>query len=271
MAEQADGYGPPVDHSDRWRRLMALDPSHLRVADAVAVIDSVRTGIDPDETLARLDQMAATCPGGGFDEVHRHLFSTLGFGGDLDHYHHERNSLLSSVLDRRRGLPILVAVVTSDVAAQRDVSLLPVGMPGHFLLRHDGDPPTFIDAFGGGTLLDVAGCEALFRRTNGPSPRFTASMLAPTAPHDVVVRVLNNLKGTYSATGDLANLRWVLELRAGVPGVPDAEAFERAAVLDELGRHDDAADVLDDLARRTDGQVAAAAAHRSRALRARNN
>lgn len=250
---------------------MAGDPAELRLAEPIALIDAARTGLDPDEQLARLDHLAADCTDDSFDAVHRHLFEEEGFTGDPDHYHHERNSLLSTVLDRRRGLPILLSVVAIDVAAQRHVTLHPIGMPGHFLVRHDGATRVYVDPFDAGSLLDVEGCAALFRRSNGPSPPFLPSLLDPVEPLAVIARVLANLRGTYAAGGDLANLRWVLELRSEIPGIPVVEAFERAAVLDELGRHDDAAEVLDALADDPDERVVTAAGHRARALRARNN
>ena len=250
---------------------MATDPATWRLAEPVAVIDAVRTGNDPDDTLGRLDALAASGGGPSFDAVHRLLFETLELRGPTDQYDHERNSLVSQVIDRRRGLPILLAVVAIDIAAAHDVELTPIGMPGHFLLRHEEDPATFIDAFDGGTLLDEVGCEALFRRSQGPGPAFGAAMLVPAPADEVVARVLANLRATYARRGDLAQLRWVLELRSSVPGVPVVEAFERSAVLDELGRHDEAAEVLDALVDHPDERVATAANHRSQALRARYN
>jgi hypothetical protein len=83
--------------------------------------------------------------------------------------------------------------------------------------------------------------------------------------------VLANLRATYARRGDLAQLRWVLELRSTVPGVPVVEAFERSAVLDDLGHHDEAAEVLHPLVSHPDERVATAANHRSQALRARFN
>jgi regulator of sirC expression with transglutaminase-like and TPR domain len=260
-----------VLHRERWLSLMSGDPATWRLAEPVAVIDAVRTGIDPDDTLGRLDALAAAGDGDSFDDVHQLLFGELGFRGPADHHDHERNSLMSQVIDRRRGLPILLAVVAIDIAAAHGVALDPIGMPGHFLLRHDGDPDAFIDASGGGTLLDEGGCEALFRRSQGPGPAFDATMLVPARPDQVVARVLANLRMTYARRGELAQLRWVLELRSTVPGVPAVEAFERSAVLDDLGRHDEAAEVLWPLVTHPDERVRAAAHHRSQALRARNN
>jgi len=250
---------------------MASPPHTVRLAEAVALVDEARTGIDAGETLGRLDAIADGCPGPTVDDVRRHLFETLGFRGDVEHYHHERNSLLSAVIDRRRGLPILLSVLTIDVGGRRGVTLEPIGMPGHFLVRHPGPPPVYLDPFDRGALVDRAACEALFRRSNGPARAFDPSLLEPVGPHEVIARVLTNLKGTYTAAGDLADLRWVLEMRTAVPGIPQVERLEHAAVLAELGRHDDAARVLDGLAEGAEGRLADAARHRGRALRARNN
>jgi regulator of sirC expression with transglutaminase-like and TPR domain len=260
-----------MDLSTRWDELLGLGPQGLRLAEGAALIDAHRTGVDPDSTLADLDDLGARCPGPEFDDIHRYVFDTLGFSGDSGPYHHERNSLLSSVVRRRRGLPILLSIVTLDIAAASGVTLLPVGMPGHFLLRRTDRTLEFVDPFHHGALLGSDGCEELFHRSNGPSPEFGVSYLDPIGPYDVLARVLANLKGTYAAGGDLSNMRWVLDLRSRIPGVPPGERFELAAVLAELGRFEEAAATFDDLADRTDGRAAVAAGHRARAMRAREN
>lgn len=252
---------------------MASDPALARVAEAAALVDAARTGNDPATLLERLDQLAASCPGPDLPALRRHLFAGIGLRGDATDYHHERNSLLSHVLDTGRGLPILLSVVVADVGRTLGLPLEVIGMPGHVLVRHRGEdgPDVYLDAFAGGTLLDAAGCEAVFRRIHGPGPAFEVTMLDAVGLHAVSARILANLKGTYAATGDLANLRWVTDLRRRVPGVGPAESLDHAAVLDQLGRYDDAADVLDELAARSHGRTATVATHRALALRARAN
>ena len=65
------------------------------------------------------------------------------------------------------GIPITLSVLTMEVGRRLGVALDGVGMPGHFLVRHRADPDTFLDPFGGGRRLDVAGCQAIFTALGG--------------------------------------------------------------------------------------------------------
>lgn len=261
-----------MDLSSRWRALLAQDPSELRLAEAAALVAAHRhPEMDPDRTLGRLDDLAASCPGRDLDALRSHLFATHGFRGDADDYHHERNSLLPVVLERRQGLPILLAIVTVDVGRRLGIDLVPVGMPGHVLVGIGGTA-TFIDPFSGGTVLDRSRAIDLFHRSQGPAAPFDDRFLAPTPPLEVVARVLANLRATYAAAGDRANLRWVMELRLTLPSVDPAEAFDLAELLARSGAVDRAADVLDGLAAATpEGIAATEARRRAIALRAQLN
>jgi regulator of sirC expression with transglutaminase-like and TPR domain len=127
------------------------------------------------------------------------------------------NSLLDRVLERRRGMPITLAVVGMEVARRAGVPVAGIGMPGHFLLRHTEEPAWFVDAFAGGELLDAAGCQALFRRMADPGVPFRPDYLQPVTHRQIVARILANLRYTYAAAGDGANLAWVLQLQLLIP------------------------------------------------------
>jgi len=63
----------------------------------------------------------------------------------------------------------------------------------------------------------------MVERISGPQPRFDLAWLEPTSAHDIVVRMLTNLRQRAVATADVALLGWVAHLRAAVPGVGDAD------------------------------------------------
>ena len=91
--------------------------------------------------------------------------------------------MLDVVLARRRGLPILLSVVYIEVARRADIPIAGVGFPGHFVVAHFGTrPPLLMDPFRRGAILSAEGGHEVVR----PSP-----------PHEIAMRMLNNLVGSY--------------------------------------------------------------------------
>lgn len=271
-AQPSGRYPAAVDVRERFAAAMAR-PEREVPADEVALLvaATARPGLDLDEEAARLDELAAGCGEPTFDGLRRHLFRDLGFRGDRDDYHDPRNSLLDEVLRRRLGIPISLAVLTMGVGRRLAVPLVGVGMPGHFLVGDRVDPDVFLDPFHGGAVLDPGGCERLFRSLHGRAAAFHPSYLQPVGTFAIVARILANLRATFTARRDHAGLRWVLELRMLVPGVPAEERAELAAALAATGAFTEAADQLDALTLLVDDDAAADYAARAERLRSRLN
>jgi regulator of sirC expression with transglutaminase-like and TPR domain len=211
-----------------------LIAAHAHPADKV---DDVVAG-----GLAALDRLADGCPGATPLSIRAHLFDDLGFSGNRERYDDPRNSYLDVVIAERTGIPITLSVVTIEVARRLGVGLTAVGMPGHFLVGLDGD--AWLDAFDGGRVLDLHACRYRF----GSVPDWDDSMLAPVGARAVLARVLANLRHVFTASGSLADLVWVLDLRTAIPGVPVTERAELASVLTTLGRYGEAGTELERLA-----------------------
>lgn len=172
------------------------DPPMDRLAVAVA---AAFHAVDEQATLARLDalgdELAQRLPASGTPLQQGRacallLGATHGFAGDSEDYDHPRNSMLDGVLERRRGLPILLSVLYAEVGRRAGVPLRGVGLPGHFVVGHFGcDPPVLLDPFAGGTLLAV-------------DPGWTE--VRPWPATEIAMRMLNNLFASYRRRGDLA-------------------------------------------------------------------
>lgn len=244
----------PADPTERFaavvaaRDAMALDEACLLVA-AHAL-----PGLDVDAQLARLDELAAGVRGHGAGAVVAHLCDHLGFTGEREGYEEPWTSLLPEVLDRRRGIPISLAVVAMEVARRRGVALHGIGMPGHFLVRDDEG--RYLDLFEGGRPLDADACRGIFERLN-PGGRWDPAFLEPVGATAIVTRTLANLANAYRRTGDRAALAWTLGLRLLLPGVSTRERRELAVLLGALGRFDQAATVLEATGRERDLTAAA--------------
>ena len=110
--------------------------------------------------------------------------------------------MLNVVLERRRGLPILLSVLYLATARRAGIPLSGVGLPGHYVV---GDfvsgPPLLVDPFAGGALI------------RADEPRH----VRPWGAHETVLRMLNNLVGSYGRRADLSRAIQAAELRLALP------------------------------------------------------
>lgn len=183
----------PVDLAELALRLAAdeypdLDvPAYLARLDALA--DRARPRVDAAEPLeAKVAALA------GF------LFEDEGFEGNADDYYDPRNSYLNDVLDRKLGLPISLSVLAAAVGGRCGLTVVGVGLPGHFLSKAvgpDGGGEVLFDPYHGGQVLDRAGCAALIEAVTGRPFAATDDALEPAPPGFVALRMLSNLKGSY--------------------------------------------------------------------------
>ncbi len=199
---------------------------------ALAIAAGADPSLQPGRWLAELDRLAEGID--SFDGLTRRLFVQEGFGGNGRNYYDPRNSLLHQVLARRIGLPITLSVVCLEVGRRVGIALEGVAMPGHFLVRHAGTN-RYVDAFGGGELLDLAGCETRFRRSTGMQLPFGEHLLPTATPPAILARILENLRGVYRR-GRPADLDWVLRMRLVLPGAGVEEVLELGAAMGRQGK-----------------------------------
>jgi regulator of sirC expression with transglutaminase-like and TPR domain len=180
---------------------------------ALALAAEFRT-VEADAAMAELDRLAeelAELSGTGAPDEQAEACRLLlgerhGFTGDRDEYDHPDNSMLDLVLGRRRGLPILLSVVYVEVARRAGFSLGGVGLPGHYVVAHFGaEPPLLLDPFSGGVTVA------------GVAPEVAEIYVRPWSSHETGLRILNNLRGAYSARADFSRAIRAAELRLLLP------------------------------------------------------
>jgi regulator of sirC expression with transglutaminase-like and TPR domain len=211
-----------MDATARFAAAVAAPASEMRL-DVVAfsLAAHAHPGLDIDAECARLDDLARLCPTHTFDGLRAYLFESLGFRGNTRDYGDPENSFLDSVLERRVGIPISLALVTMEIGRRVGVPVHGVGMPGHFLVMDASRDGVWCDPFHGGRVYDVEGCRRLFASVHGSARGFSRALLAPTDPHMIVARMLANLEGGRLATDPLA-LSWLCDLHLSLPDLgPD--------------------------------------------------
>ncbi|AEH08352.1 MULTISPECIES: transglutaminase-like domain-containing protein [Protofrankia] len=179
------------------------------------------------QTLAGLDVRTAA-------EILRQSLGVRGrFHGDPTDYDSLYASLLSSVLRRRRGLPIMLSVVWVEVARRLGIPAYPVGLPGHVIVGI-GSPSrnVLVDPFCGGRLITVHEAAERVRSTGVP---FTRAYLAPMSPVDLLMRVLGNIRVWAARTEATTTRLWAVELSLLLPHHPVHLRRERGELLVRLG------------------------------------
>lgn len=250
--------------------LVRCEPVPLGEA-AIAVAAYLGYADDPAWQLQRLADLAAGVPGDDLVAVAHHLFTTAGLRGATASYYDPLNSMLPLVLDRRRGIPVTLAVIAVDVARRLNIEASVVGMPGHVLVG-DGDPPhRWIDVFHGGQWVDALGARARFATIHGRHAPFDPRALSATPDPHVIARLLGNLVGIYASTGDAHRLVRVHELRTAIPGLAESERPALATALTSVGRYEEAAVLWELESAGRSGPEAAEAAVTVRRLRSHLN
>jgi regulator of sirC expression with transglutaminase-like and TPR domain len=126
------------------------------------------------------------------------LFKHFGFQGNSQTYTDPRNSFLNDVLDRQVGIPITLSLIFIETAQRLGIPAQGVGMPGHFIVSvQDEGKDYFFDPFHGGGRLSVNDCARLVEKSTGYFGPFQPEWLQPTRPHDILIRILNNLRLVY--------------------------------------------------------------------------
>jgi regulator of sirC expression with transglutaminase-like and TPR domain len=228
--------GDIVDAVEHFIALLAgRGPGPELDVGALAIAAGADPELDAGTWLRELDRLAERVD--SLETLIHRLFVEERFAGNATNYYDPRNCLFDWVLKRRLGIPITLSVVCLEVGRRAGVSLEGVSMPGHFLVRPLATDH-YLDAFNGGVLLDLAGCEALFRAANQADPDvpFRRHLLTTAPRRAIFARILQNLRTVYRGLGRPADLEWVLRMRLALPGVGAEELIELGQALGVQGR-----------------------------------
>lgn len=226
-----DGTGQEARSSARARfaELVRVEKNQPPLAEtALVVAQEEYPDLAPRTYLARLhafgsvvaDHLRSQWPGTPVNQipiadrvgaVNRYLFEELGFRGNREAYYDPRNSYLNEVIDRRLGIPITLSLVYMEVAAAVGLRLVGVSFPGHFLVRTRGSRPTFfLDPFEAGGRRSVEELRGQLAK-RGLDWQGTLRVLRGASNHDVIRRLLTNLKSIHLRSGDFARALGAVE------------------------------------------------------------
>lgn len=197
FAELACEPDPPVEELAIG---LAAEFAPVEAERARTQLDRLAEGVRDELDAADADPLVALA------EV---LGRNHGFTGETREYDHPDNSMLPLVLERRRGLPITLAVLYVAVARRSGIPLHGVGLPGHFVAGCFPGPdarPVLLDPFHAGVRIAV--------------PELPAELVRPWGPHETALRMINNLVASYAKRGALAHAIHAADLRLLLPVEP---------------------------------------------------
>ncbi len=123
------------------------------------------------------------------------LFKDKGFSGNRTQYYDADNSYLNRVIETRQGIPISLSALYVFVGKRLGLPVVGVGMPGHFLVKLEGETPEqFVDCFNGGTLIREKDCEQ-FIKASGLN--YDPQLLEESSTPTILARMLRNLLSVY--------------------------------------------------------------------------
>jgi regulator of sirC expression with transglutaminase-like and TPR domain len=145
------------------------------------------------------------------------VFRELRFRGDSKDYHNPENAFIDRVIDRRKGLPIMLSLVVLFLARRLSLPFYGVNMPIHFMLMYEThSQQVLIDPFDGGTIVTYDQCY-YFLKKNGIEPR--PEHLDKTTEKEILSRCIRNLIHSYGKSNqdrrvkDLRDLLQITELK----------------------------------------------------------
>ncbi len=196
------------------------EPFHLLEA-AISLGQDEYPRLDVQQVLAEVDgllvrlrrRLPADAPAMHKLRLLNHFFfEELHFGGNLNHYYDPQNSYLHRVLERRRGIPISLAVLWLELAQGLELPAYGVGFPGHFMVKVNlPQAQVLIDPFSGESLSREVLQSRLdsWRSDHGlpGAPELSLGHYLQAMPaRQIVARMLRNLKEIHRTQEDWQRL-----------------------------------------------------------------
>lgn len=177
---------------------------------ALAMAASSHTGISIDRYLNHIEKLSkdvgerfkSLIDGGADDDAHtrlaalKHILSDReGYEGDAETYDDLQNADLMRVIDRRKGMPIALALLYIQVGRNNGFVVEGLNFPGHFLARieHAGQRLIF-DPFLRCELMEAPELRQLIKRIKGANAELSADYYELASNREMLIRLQNNIK-----------------------------------------------------------------------------
>jgi regulator of sirC expression with transglutaminase-like and TPR domain len=150
------------------------------------------------------------------------IAQSFAYRGDTETYDDLQNADLVRVIERRRGLPVALAILYLQVARDQGWDAEGLNFPGHFLIRVAIDGARHVvDPFNDGIVRDAADLREFTKKVLGPNAQPNPSYYDPVSDRQVLLRLENNIRLRLVQREDWAGaMRVVDRMQAIAPDQP---------------------------------------------------
>ncbi|WP_419902989.1 SirB1 family protein [Kiloniella sp.] len=123
------------------------------------------------------------------------LYDLHGYKGDKDDYDNLENANIISVIDQRKGLPIVLGILYIHIARALSMEVDGLNFPGHFLLRAvRGKERQIIDPFQRGEIRNTPWLRKTLKSYLGKDAELTSDYSRSVSNRGILLRLQNNVK-----------------------------------------------------------------------------
>ena len=266
VTEQAE------DLKDALRQCGTQDDADISVAKTAIVISGLlHPGLSLDRYYTHLEKLvisAHTLFQKGHGQADNHgarfianilkevLCDEFSYEGDRDTYDDLQNADIVRVIDRRKGMPIALAILAMHIADSLDCDVYGLNMPGHFLIRIDrGGEQMIVDPFNAFETVDAADLRRLIKAHIGPQAEMSTAYYAPVSKRDVLVRLMNNHKFRLIEQEAYDEALNIIEMTRLFAPQEEKLLFEAGILYAREGQHKQAVSLLEDYIDQVDDQA----------------
>ena len=230
----------------------------LEAAAAIACIEYPQLDIqqvvnEVDKLLRQLQESHAAESRSALTRLkllNQRFYADWGFQGNPNDFYAPDNSCLNAVLHRRRGIPVALAVIWLELAAELQLPAHGICFPGHFLLKVSvAEGQIVLDPLSGQSFSSAMLAEMLepmqkaFHRVDEDDVPLGLYLQAATS-RDIVARMLANLKEIYRSDKSWSKLIEVQNRLVILLPTQWSELRDRGLAYAELGVHERAREDL---------------------------
>jgi regulator of sirC expression with transglutaminase-like and TPR domain len=174
------------------------------------------------------------------------IAEAYGYRGDSETYDDLQNADIARVLERRKGLPVALAILYLHLARGQGWDAEGLAFPGHFLIRVGIEGARHVlDPFNDGQTVEAPDLRRLLQRVLGPDVELAPEHFDAVPDRDVLLRLENNVRLRLANREDWVGAARALErMLAIAPDKPEL-LFEAGQVNARLDKRRAAIDAFE--------------------------